>query len=63
MPGLGRKLRLLIDWNVALLFGRDVSAPGRLGSPTPLEAALHEQATDEQSDERGVPESPPLGVS
>jgi NADH:ubiquinone reductase (H+-translocating) len=37
MPGLGRKLRLLIDWNVALLFGRDASAPGRLGSPTPLE--------------------------
>ena len=27
MPGLGRKLRLLIDWNVALLFGRDTSAP------------------------------------
>jgi NADH:ubiquinone reductase (H+-translocating) len=38
MPGIARKLRLLIDWNVALLFGRDVSAPGRLGSPTPLEA-------------------------
>jgi NADH dehydrogenase len=37
MPGLGRKLRLLIDWNVALMFGRDASAPGRLGSPTPLE--------------------------
>jgi NADH:quinone reductase (non-electrogenic) len=37
MPGLGRKLRLLIDWNVALLFGRDVSAPGPLGAPTPLE--------------------------
>jgi NADH dehydrogenase len=36
MPGLGRKLRLLVDWNVALLFGRDSSAPGRLGSPTPL---------------------------
>jgi NADH:ubiquinone reductase (H+-translocating) len=36
MPGLGRRLRLLVDWNVALLFGRDVSAPGRLGSPTPL---------------------------
>jgi NADH dehydrogenase len=36
MPGLGRKLRLLTDWNVALLFGRDTSAPGRLGSPTPL---------------------------
>jgi NADH:ubiquinone reductase (H+-translocating) len=37
MPGIGRRLRLLVDWNVALVFGRDVSAPGRLGSPTPLE--------------------------
>jgi len=37
MPGAGRKLRLLVDWNVALLFGRDSSSPGRLGSPTPLE--------------------------
>jgi NADH dehydrogenase len=37
MPGLGRKLRLLVDWNVALVFGRDASAPGQLGSPTPLE--------------------------
>jgi NADH:ubiquinone reductase (H+-translocating) len=36
MPGMGRKLRLLMDWNVALLFGRDTSAPGRLGNPTPL---------------------------
>jgi NADH dehydrogenase len=36
MPGLGRKLRLLMDWNVALMFGRDTSAPGRFGSPTPL---------------------------
>lgn len=63
MPGLGRKLRLLIDWNVALLFGRDVSAPGRLGSPTPLEAALHEQPIDEPTEEGGVPESSSLGVS
>jgi NADH dehydrogenase len=38
MPGMGRKLRLLMDWNVALLFGRDTSAPGRLGDPTPLAA-------------------------
>jgi NADH dehydrogenase len=37
MPGMGRKLRLLVDWNVALVFGRDSSSPGRLGSPTPLE--------------------------
>jgi NADH:ubiquinone reductase (H+-translocating) len=38
MPGFGRKLRLLVDWNVALFFGRDTSAPGRLGDPTPLAA-------------------------
>jgi NADH dehydrogenase len=37
MPGIGRRLRLLVDWNVALVFGRDASSPGRLGSPTPLE--------------------------
>jgi len=37
MPGVGRRLRLLADWNVALVFGRDASAPGRLGSPTPLD--------------------------
>jgi hypothetical protein len=34
MPGLGRKLRLFLDWNIALLFGRDTSAPEGLGSPT-----------------------------
>jgi NADH dehydrogenase len=38
MPGIGRRLRLLLDWNVALLFGRDTSSPGQLGSPVPLEA-------------------------
>jgi NADH:ubiquinone reductase (H+-translocating) len=36
MPGLGRRLRLLVDWNVALLFGRDVSAPGPLGGASRL---------------------------
>ncbi len=36
MPGIGRRLRLLADWNVALIFGRDPSSPGQLGSPTPL---------------------------
>jgi NADH:quinone reductase (non-electrogenic) len=73
MPGTGRKLRLLIDWNVALLFGRDVSAPGRLGSPTPLEAALREQPEGAAlgggepgvpgGEEPGAPESPSVGVS
>jgi NADH dehydrogenase len=45
MPGLGRKLRLLADWNVALLFGRDTSAPGPLGSPTPLSSVDGEEST------------------
>jgi NADH dehydrogenase len=36
MPGWGHRLRLLIDWNVALAFGRDASSPGSLGNPTPL---------------------------
>jgi NADH dehydrogenase len=42
MPGLGRKLRLLADWNIALLFGRDASSPGVLGTPRPLEADKQE---------------------
>jgi NADH:ubiquinone reductase (H+-translocating) len=54
MPGLGRKLRLLMDWNVALLFGRDASSPGRLGSPTPLQPAESDESTHE---------SRPVGVS
>jgi NADH dehydrogenase len=36
MPGLGRKLRLLADWNVALVFGRDTSELGQLGHVPPL---------------------------
>jgi NADH dehydrogenase len=54
MPGLGRKLRLLVDWNVALLFGRDASSPGRLGTPTPLQPPAPAESTQK---------SPPVGVS
>jgi NADH:quinone reductase (non-electrogenic) len=50
MPGVGRKLRLLVDWNVALLFGRDSSSPGRLGSPTPLQPVEAQRA---EQDARG----------
>jgi NADH:quinone reductase (non-electrogenic) len=39
MPGTKRKLRLLVDWNVQLLFGRDASELGQLGHPPRLEAA------------------------
>jgi NADH dehydrogenase len=37
MPGWGRRARLLIDWNVGLLFGRDASELGQLGHPPRLE--------------------------
>jgi len=36
MPGASRKLRLLLDWNVGLLFGRDSAELGQLGHPDPL---------------------------
>ena len=36
MPGWKRKLRLLVDWNIQLLFGRDLSVPGQLGGPAAL---------------------------
>ena len=36
MPGLKRKLRLLVDWNIQLLFGRDGSELGKLGHPPSL---------------------------
>jgi NADH dehydrogenase len=43
MPGLGRRARLLTDWNVGLLFGRDLAELGQLGrvpalDGSPLEA-------------------------
>ena len=33
VPGFKRRARLLVDWNVQLLFGRDSSELGRLGHP------------------------------
>jgi NADH dehydrogenase len=39
MPGTARKARLLIDWNIGLLFGRDAAELGTLGHPPRLAAA------------------------
>ena len=36
IPGLGRKVRLVTDWTVGLLFGRDAPELGQLGHPQPL---------------------------
>lgn len=44
MPGTKRKLRLFVDWNVGLLFGRDASELGQLGHPEGLIGADSNQA-------------------
>jgi NADH dehydrogenase len=38
MPGTKRRARLMIDWSVGLVFGRDTSELGQLGHPPPLVA-------------------------
>ncbi len=49
MPGLKRKLRLLVDWNIQLLFGRDGSELGKLGHPPSL-AEVQRRGRGEASD-------------
>ncbi len=53
MPGVKRRLRLLVDWNVGLLFGRDASELGRLGHPAGL--------ADRADEGTGMPVSSPAG--
>ena len=36
MPGVKRKLRLIVDWTVGIAFGRDTAELGRLGHPPKL---------------------------
>ncbi len=44
MPGAGRRARLLVDWNIGLLFGRDTAELGRIGEPRAGSAALADAA-------------------
>ena len=44
MPGTSRKLRLMADWTVGLLFGRDSSELGQLGHPPSLRGYLETPA-------------------
>ena len=53
MPGIKRQLRLVVDWTVDLLFGRDTSELGQLGHPPPLEA--HAATARETAAEPTVP--------
>ncbi len=50
MPGMKRRLRLLLDWNIGLLFGRDTSELGRLGHPAGLEPPVAPQVQEPESD-------------
>jgi NADH dehydrogenase len=36
IPGLARKVRVVGDWTIAILFPRDIAQLGTLGRPTPL---------------------------
>ena len=54
MPGTKRRLRLMADWTVGLLFGRDGSDLGQLGHPPALEPALAPEGLREGSALAGV---------
>jgi NADH dehydrogenase len=36
LPVVSRKLRVMVDWSVALLFRRDIAELGQIGHPHPL---------------------------
>ena len=61
MPGLSRKLSLLVDWNVALLFGRDASAPSAMGRPTPSSMAIWRLCPQPRRTPRARPPGASLG--
>jgi NADH dehydrogenase len=51
MPGVGRRARLLVDWNIGLLFGRDTAELGGVAAvmapaPAPMAAASADGAPD-----------------
>jgi NADH dehydrogenase len=46
MPGAARKLRLVADWTVGLLFGRASAELGQLGNPPSLEGFVETRGTN-----------------
>ncbi len=49
MPGLARRLRLMVDWTVGLFFGRASAELGQLGHPPPLDSFAEERAGESES--------------
>ena len=60
MPGgFGRRARLLVDWNIELLFGRDFSELGQIGGRTSLEDPLEAHSSGgSAATEVGAPAAP-----
>jgi NADH dehydrogenase len=53
MPGMARRLRLMADWTVGLLFGRAAAELGQLGHPPSLGVYFDEgQLPREEAAER-----------
>ena len=59
MPGLRRRVRLVADWTVGLLFGRDSSELGQLGHPP----ALADTVLEEHSSGGTGAEARPAGAA
>jgi NADH dehydrogenase len=49
MPGVKRRLRLVVDWTVDLLFDRDASELGQLGHPPALDEVIAQDRLHERS--------------
>jgi len=63
MPGLKRQTRLLLDWTVGLLFGRDASELGQLGHPPELGPVLEAQTSGGSRADAGMAQEPAGTVS
>jgi len=65
MPGAGRRARLLVDWNIGLLFGRDTAELGRIGEPRRLDASVADTAgaggNGASARAAGAPDTTPTG--
>jgi NADH dehydrogenase len=60
MPGVGRRARLVTDWTVGLLFGRDSAELGQLGHPPGLESGLEEHSAGGTGNGRPADERRPV---
>jgi len=57
MPGVKRRYRLLVDWNVDLLFPRDTSELGQLGHPERLDEGFQAMTAGGTSTDGLTPET------